>query len=90
MTRRCYAAELLRSVKRAPRCMRQSMLMPCLGFGAQGTAVTSGLRKVTDDMKTKNRADRSGHVTAMPAAAAPKPAVKPAAASRGPPRYTML
>ncbi|XP_038705671.1 cyclase-associated protein 1-like [Tripterygium wilfordii] len=27
-----------------------------------GKPVTSGLRKVTDDMKTKNRADRSGHV----------------------------
>ena len=35
----------------------------------QGAAVTSGLRKVTDDMKTKNRADRSGVVAA--AAAAP-------------------
>jgi hypothetical protein len=53
--------------------------------------VTSGLRKVTDDMKTKNRADRSGHVTATPAAAAaaaaaPKAAAKPAAGTRGPPR----
>ncbi|KAF5751107.1 cyclase-associated protein 1 [Tripterygium wilfordii] len=27
-----------------------------------GKPVTSGLKKVTDDMKTKNRADRSGHV----------------------------
>ena len=26
----------------------------------QGDNVTQGLRKVTDDMKTKNRADRSG------------------------------
>jgi len=38
---------------------------------AQGAAVTSGLRKVTDDMKTKNRADRSGAVVAAPKAAAP-------------------
>lgn len=30
----------------------------------QGEAVTSGLRKVTDDMKTKNRADRTGAVPA--------------------------
>ncbi len=28
----------------------------------QGGGVTSGLKKVTDDMKTKNRADRSGAV----------------------------
>ncbi len=33
----------------------------------QGEGVTSGLRKVTDDMKTKNRAERSG---AVPASAA--------------------
>jgi hypothetical protein len=38
----------------------------------QGEAVTTGLRKVTDDMKTKNRTDRSG---AVPAAAVPQPAV---------------
>ena len=30
----------------------------------QGEAITSGLRKVTDDMKSKNRADRSGVVAA--------------------------
>ncbi len=29
----------------------------------QGDNVTQGLRKVTDDMKTKNRADRSGAVS---------------------------
>jgi adenylyl cyclase-associated protein len=61
-------------------------------WSLQGTAVTSGLRKVTDDMKTKNRADRSGHVTAAPAA---KPAAKPApaaaaAAARGRPRWVDL
>ncbi|CAM0875079.1 unnamed protein product [Alopecurus aequalis] len=38
-----------------------------------GTAVTSGLRKVTDDMKTKNRADRSGVVNSAAAAPAPAP-----------------
>ena len=51
----------------------------------QGGAVTSGLRKVTDDMKSKNRTDRTGHVTAVPAAAKAPPA-KAAAAARGPPR----
>lgn len=62
-------------------------VLPCCVL--QGTGVTSGLRKVTDDMKTKNRADRSGQVTATPAAAAPKaaPAKPAAAASRGPRRY---
>lgn len=30
--------------------------------GLQGDNVTSGLKKVTDDMKTKNRTDRSGAV----------------------------
>ena len=33
----------------------------------QGSAVTSGLKKVTDDMKTKNRTDRTGAVPSGPA-----------------------
>ena len=33
----------------------------------QGDKITSGLRKVTDDMKTKNRADRGGLVPDAPA-----------------------
>ncbi|XP_047092307.1 cyclase-associated protein 1-like [Lolium rigidum] len=37
-----------------------------------GKAVTTGLRKVTDDMKTKNRADRSGVVNSTAAAPAPE------------------
>ncbi|KAG6543787.1 hypothetical protein Mapa_014818 [Marchantia paleacea] len=32
---------------------------------SKGEAVTAGLRKVTDDMKTKNRADRTGAVPAI-------------------------
>ena len=51
-----------------------------LGFGShevrvlvQGDNVTQGLRKVTDDMKTKNRADRTGAVSV-----ASKPAGEPA------------
>lgn len=54
----------------------------------QGSSVTSGLRKVTPDMKAKNRADRSGHVTTAAAAAgggAPK-APAAAVAPRGPAR----
>jgi adenylyl cyclase-associated protein len=47
----------------------------------RGTAVTSGLRKVTDDMKAKNRADRSGAVPASEAAAA---AANPAPAAAAP------
>ena len=42
----------------------------------QGAGVTAGLRKVTADMKAKNRApsDRSGKVAAKTAPSAPKPA----------------
>ena len=36
-------------------------LVHCMG-GDQGDGVTKGLRKVTDDMKSKNRADRTGVV----------------------------
>lgn len=36
----------------------------------KGGGTTAGLRKVTDDMKAKNRPDRTGHVVAPPAAAA--------------------
>ncbi len=35
----------------------------CVCVCAQGTDITKGLRKVTDDMKTKNRTDRSGFVS---------------------------
>lgn len=57
----------------------------------KGEAITSGLRKVTDDMKSKNRADRSGVVSAgaanpTAAAAAPKPAV---AAAKQPPKLVL-
>jgi hypothetical protein len=56
--------------------------------------VTSGLRKVTDDMKSKNQADRTGHVAGPPrAAAAPANGSTPAAAataSTGPPRWVEL
>lgn len=52
--------------------------------------MTSGLRKVTDDMKSKNRADRSGHVVAAtPAAKAPAKSAAPAAGARGPPRFVL-
>ena len=39
------------------------------GAGRQGDAVTGGLRKVTADMKTKNRADRPGVVPSSAGAA---------------------
>uniref|UniRef100_A0A383VPJ4 C-CAP/cofactor C-like domain-containing protein n=1 Tax=Tetradesmus obliquus TaxID=3088 RepID=A0A383VPJ4_TETOB len=57
----------------------------------QGAGVTAGLRRVTDDMKAKNRAERSGAVPAV-AAAAPsgggtrQPA---AAAPAKPPRFEL-
>jgi hypothetical protein len=56
---------------------------------APGEAITSGLRKVTDDMKAKNRADRSGVVVAAaakPAANGSKPA---AAAVVKPPKFAL-
>lgn len=56
----------------------------------KGTAVTSGLRKVTDDMKAKNRGDRSGAVPAGPASGAPSATPGSGAAAQiktvGPPR----
>lgn len=47
--------------------------------------MTGGLKKVTDDMKSKNRADRSG---AVPVAAVKRPSV--AAVSAGPPRLELV
>ncbi|XP_010432407.1 PREDICTED: cyclase-associated protein 1 [Camelina sativa] len=49
-------------------------------------AVTSGLRKVTDDMKTKNRADRSGAVSAIEKETR---ASKPAFSKTGPPKMEL-
>lgn len=58
--------------------------------------MTGGLRKVTDDMKTKNQADRSGAVPAVEkpavAAAAAAPAARAAGggkAPRGPPKLEL-
>ncbi|GJP53057.1 hypothetical protein CLOM_g12195 [Closterium sp. NIES-68] len=58
----------------------------------KGEAVTAGLRKVTADMKTKNRADRSGAVPASIGAgkttsAAASAAAKPAATK--PPKFEL-
>jgi hypothetical protein len=69
----------------------QSVLM-CPPLMPQGDGVTKGLRKVTDDMKSKNRADRSGLVPqqapgAAPAAAAAPAAGGPKAVVKGPPRW---
>ena len=47
----------------------------------KGEAITSGLRKVTDDMKAKNRTDRSGVVAANAAKPAGSGGAKPAAAA---------
>jgi adenylyl cyclase-associated protein len=54
----------------------------------QGDGITKGLRKVTDDMKSKNRTDRSGLVPQQaPGAAAPAAAAAPAkSAVKGTPR----
>ncbi|CAN8327542.1 unnamed protein product [Cochlearia groenlandica] len=49
-------------------------------------SVTSGLRKVTDDMKTKNRTDRSGAVSAIEKETR---TVKPAFSKTGPPKMEL-
>lgn len=60
---------------------------------AQGDTVTTGLRKVTDDMKTKNRGDRSGAVPAGASSSPNKPAAAvsrgASGAPRGPPRLAL-
>eukprot|EP00878_Enallax_costatus_P031269 GHUV01034183.1.p1 GENE.GHUV01034183.1~~GHUV01034183.1.p1 ORF type:complete len:432 (+),score=154.97 GHUV01034183.1:2250-3545(+) len=55
----------------------------------KGSAVTSGLRKVTDDMKAKNRTDRSGVVPTGPAAAKPAAPRSASQAATGPPRFEL-
>jgi len=58
----------------------------------QGDAATSGLKRVTDDMKTKNRADRSGVVVPVSAPSkggAAAGAGKAGVAARGPPRFEL-
>ena len=57
-----HARRLLVTCSCAGNCLEACRLL-------QGDTVTQGLKKVTDDMKTKNRADRSGVVstTAGPA-----------------------
>jgi hypothetical protein len=60
-------------------------------FALQGAGVTAGLRRVTDDMKAKNRADRSGAVPAAVSSGgstggAARPAAAAAAAPTKPPR----
>lgn len=50
--------------------------------------MTSGLRRVTDDMKTKNRPDRSGVVPTPPTSiGGARPAAAAAAAPTRPPRW---
>ncbi|WIA37219.1 hypothetical protein OEZ86_014170 [Tetradesmus obliquus] len=56
----------------------------------QGASVTSGLRRVTDDMKAKNRADRSGAVpAAVSSAGGARQQPAAAAAPTKPPRLVL-
>ncbi|KAK3272657.1 hypothetical protein CYMTET_19060 [Cymbomonas tetramitiformis] len=60
-----------------------------LGELNKGSAVTGGLKKVTDDMKSKNQANRSG---AVPAGNTPKPVTSAAAkapAVTKPPKFEL-
>mmetsp|Transcript_13582 Transcript_13582/g.31299 ORF Transcript_13582/g.31299 Transcript_13582/m.31299 type:complete len:487 (+) Transcript_13582:34-1494(+) len=54
----------------------------------KGEAVTSGLKKVTDDMKSKNQPGRSGVVSEKPKAA-PAKKFGAAAVSAGPPKFQL-
>ncbi|KAI4318356.1 hypothetical protein MLD38_032072 [Melastoma candidum] len=51
-----------------------------------GKSVTSGLRKVTDDMKTKNRADRTGVIAASEKEVRTS---QPAISKAGPPKFEL-
>ena len=55
----------------------------------KGEAITSGLRKVTDDMKTKNRADRVGLVADAPKANGSSAKAAPAAPAAKPARFAL-
>lgn len=55
----------------------------------KGEAVTSGLKKVTDDMKTKNRTDKSSVVPAVVKTATTSSATKKAAAPTKPPKFSL-
>lgn len=77
-------AAVVAFVRDQPSCFLSSRGSGKLCVCLQGSAVTSGLRKVTDDMKAKNRTDRTGVVSGGPAAAAARKAAQPAAV--GPPK----
>ena len=55
----------------------------------QGEAVTAGLRKVTDDMKTKNRVDRVGLVSDMKSTTSSTTAAKPSTTTVKPPKFVL-
>lgn len=51
------------------RALRGATETETLCISRQGEGVTHGLRKVTDDMKTKNRTARTGVISGRPSAA---------------------
>lgn len=56
----------------------------------KGEAVTSGLRKVTDDMKAKNRTDRTGAVPSNAgSSSAPPPNLAAGVKPAGPPKFEL-
>ncbi|KAJ9504589.1 hypothetical protein QJQ45_030512 [Haematococcus lacustris] len=62
-------------------CSAGAELWAGLGAALQGEAITQGLKKVTDDMKTKNRADRGEGRVAL--SSRPEPAAQHQGGSRG-------
>ncbi|PWZ24617.1 Cyclase-associated protein 1 [Zea mays] len=68
------------STEKSPKSSKPKEGMSAVFQEISSKPVTAGLRKVTDDMKTKNRADRSGVVSST--APAPAPAAAPEKTSR--------
>ncbi|KAL6637009.1 hypothetical protein ACP70R_024581 [Stipagrostis hirtigluma subsp. patula] len=61
------------STEKSPKSSQPKEGMSAVFQEISSKPVTAGLRKVTDDMKTKNRADRSGVVSSTAAAPAASP-----------------
>ncbi|AQK63297.1 Adenylyl cyclase-associated protein [Zea mays] len=66
------------STEKSPKSSKPKEGMSAVFQEISSKPVTAGLRKVTDDMKSKNRADRSGVVSST----APAPAAAPEKTSR--------
>ncbi len=91
----CFASTASGVQASSQRCriiltiVRFACVCPHRRYALQGDAATSGLKRVTDDMKTKNRADRSGVVPVSAPSKGGAGAGKAGAAPRGPARFEL-